>query len=250
MDIATVIGLIGAFALIFMAIDNIEMFINTPSLIIVVGGSIAVVLMRSTLAEFLGAVGVAMKVFLVKIDKPADIVNQMVELATIARKDGLIALEGQEISNKFLAKGIGMLVDGTDVDKIKKALKTENQMMKDRHAGGAEIFVSWGAIAPAMGMIGTLIGLVQMLAAMDDPKAIGPAMAIALLTTMYGAILANVVCIPIAEKLNTYSKAEAANNELVTEGVLFIQSGGNPRVMGDLLAAFVPPKQRAAISTA
>lgn len=248
MDIATIAGLIGAFVLIFMAIDQVDLFINTPSMLIVGGGSIMVVLMRSSLAEFLGAASVAMKVFLVKIDKPADIINQLIELGTLARKEGMIALESQEISNTFLAKGIGMLVDGTDPEKIKTALKTENEMLKERHEGGAEIFVSWAAVAPAMGMIGTLIGLVQMLSAMDDPKAIGPAMAVALLTTMYGAILANVICIPISEKLATYSKLEYNNNRLIVDGVMFIQGGGNPRLMGDLLSAYVAPKGRAAIA--
>lgn len=248
MDIATLIGFIGAFTFIYLAIDDMALFVNPPSLMIVVGGSLMVVLMRSTLPEYLGAVGVALKTLLNKQEKPAELINQLVELGTLARKEGLIALEGQEIQNKFMAKGIGMLVDGTDLDKIKSSLKTDLKNIYARHTGGKKLFLSWGAVAPAMGMIGTLIGLVQMLAAMDDPKAIGPAMAIALLTTMYGAILANVVCIPIADKLETYAEMEKLNNELIMEGILFIQSGGNPRLMSDLLAAFSPPKQRALIA--
>lgn len=248
MDIATLVGLIGAFVIVVLSIDDLALFVNVPSLLIVVVGSLFVVLMRSTLAEFLGAAKVASKTFIVKIDKPTDLLNQIIELGMLARKEGMIALEGQEISNKFLAKGIGMLVDGTDPDKIKQALKTELSGTITRHKNATKLWLFFGTVAPAMGMIGTLIGLVQMLSAMDDPKAIGPAMAIALLTTMYGAIIANMVCAPIAEKLQNYSAAERNNNELIIEGIMFIQAGGNPRLLADLLSAYVAPPQRGAIT--
>ncbi|MGY8802213.1 MAG: MotA/TolQ/ExbB proton channel family protein, partial [Pseudomonadales bacterium] len=201
MDIATIVGLLGAFGLIVSAIDDLGAFIDTPSMLIVVGGSIMVVMLRSSLGEFLGAVSVLGKTFKNKLDDQGQLIEQIVELATIARKDGMIALEGQEIANPFLAKAISMLVDGTDASVIKGSLEREKDMTKMRHDQGAKIFSAWGEIAPAMGMIGTLIGLVQMLGNMSDPKAIGPAMAVALLTTMYGAILANVFCLPIAMKL-------------------------------------------------
>ena len=250
MDIATIIGLLAAFGLIFMAIaENAPAFIDTASLLIVVAGSIAVVMARCSLGEFLGAIGVMGKVFSRKIDD-VDLITQIVELANIARKDGMIALEGQEISNPFLAKAVAMLVDGTDGEIIKSSLNRDNTMMKLRHSMGANIFSAWGEIAPAMGMIGTLAGLVIMLGNMSDPKAIGPAMAVALLTTMYGAILANVICLPIAQKLENASSLEAANNELIIEGVLFMQEGGNPRVLADMLASFVSPKSREKLSTA
>ncbi len=250
MDIATIVGMIGAFGLIAASISEPALFVNAPSLLIVVGGSIMVVMFRSSLGEFLGAVGVAAKTFKGGLDKPEDLVVQIVELATIARKDGMIALEGQEIKNPFLAKAIGMLVDGTDVVIVKGSLERDKTATSMRHKMGCAIFESWGEIAPAMGMIGTLIGLVQMLANMSDPKAIGPAMAIALLTTMYGAILANVICLPIAQKLASNAELEAANNELIIEGVLFIQGGGNPRVLTDYLASFVAPKLREKIAEA
>ena len=250
MDIATIIGFLGAFGLIAASISEPALFVNTPSLLIVVGGSIMVVMFRSSLGEFLGAVGIAAKTIKGGVDKPEDLVVQITELATIARKDGMIALEGQEIGNPFLAKAVGMLVDGTDVGIVKSSLERDNASSKTRHAMGAGVFESWGEIAPAMGMIGTLIGLVQMLANMSDPKAIGPAMAIALLTTMYGAILANVFCLPIAQKLTTAAVLESANNELIIEGVLFIQAGGNPRVLTDYLGSFVSPKQREKIAEA
>ena len=249
MDIATIIGLVGAFGIIYTAIAaNAAAFVDTASLLIVVAGSIAVVLARCTLGEFLGAIGVLGKAFSRKIENPFELINQLVELATIARKDGMIALEGQDIKNAYMAKAVAMLVDGTDPDIIKSSLERDTAMMKQRHGMGVGVFSAWGEIAPAMGMVGTLAGLVIMLGNMSDPKAIGPAMAIALLTTMYGAILANVICLPMAQKLTNASALEAANNELILEGVLFMQSGGNPRVMGDMLGSFVAPKMRSKIA--
>jgi chemotaxis protein MotA len=209
-----------------------------------------VVMLRSSLGEFLGAVSVLGKTFKNKLDDQGQLIEQIVELATIARKDGMIALEGQEIANPFLAKAISMLVDGTDASVIKGSLEREKDMTKMRHDQGAKIFSAWGEIAPAMGMIGTLIGLVQMLGNMSDPKAIGPAMAVALLTTMYGAILANVFCLPIAMKLGNQADIEEASNEMIIEGILFIQDGGNPRVLGDVLAAFLSPKARLKLAPA
>jgi chemotaxis protein MotA len=250
MDIATIVGLLGAFGLIVSAIDDLGAFIDTPSMLIVVGGSIMVVMLRSSLGEFLGAVSVLGKTFKNKLDDQGKLIEQIVELATIARKDGMIALEGQEIANPFLAKAVSMLVDGTDASVIKGSLEREKGMTKMRHDQGAKIFSAWGEIAPAMGMIGTLIGLVQMLGNMSDPKAIGPAMAVALLTTMYGAILANVFCLPIAMKLGNQADIEEASNEMIIEGILFIQDGGNPRVLGDVLAAFLSPKARLKLAPA
>ena len=248
MDIATIVGFVGAFGFIMLAImqgAGLPAYIDPGSLMIVVGGSIMVVMLRCSLEEFLNAIKVAGKTFKNPLEKPQALITQLGEYATIARKDGMIALEGQEISNPFLSKAIGMLVDGSEADLIKKTLEKDIELMKLRHKQGAGIFSAWGEIAPAMGMIGTLIGLVAMLGNMSDPKSIGPAMSIALLTTLYGAILANVICIPISQKLVNQSELEAANAELIIEGALFIQSGGNPRVLTDYLASFVPPKFRA-----
>ena len=231
MDIATVIGLVGAFAMVLMAIllgGSLGMFIDPVSLLIVVGGSIFVMMMRSSLADFLKLGGILGKAFGAKVDDPVDLINQLVELGTLARKDGMIALEGQEISNPFLAKGIGMLVDGTDPGMIKSSLHNDLGGMKLRHELGAAILDAGEKYAPAMGMIGTLVGLVQMLSNMSDPKSIGPAMAVALLTTMYGAILANMVFGPMAEKIKDYSSKEANNCALIIEGIMFIQSGVTP----------------------
>lgn len=247
MDIATLAGMLGAFGLILWSMlqgGTVAAYLNVPGIAIVLGGSIMVVLLRSSLEEFANAIKVAGKAFGKGLEKPDELISQMVEFATIARKDGMIALEGQEINNQFLEKAIGMLVDGVEEDVVTKTLNQDIDSMRLRHKQGAAVFSSWGEVAPAMGMIGTLIGLIQMLGNMDDPKSIGPAMAVALLTTMYGAIIANVFCIPISQKLTNRSEIEAANCALIVEGVLFIQKGGNARILTDLLISFVPPKER------
>jgi len=250
MDIATIVGFAATFGLIFMAMGDPGPFIDMSSVYIVVGGTLTAVLSRSSFPEFIGSIGVALKTVKQKIDKPEELIEQLVSLGTIARKDGMIALEGQEIANPFLAKGVRMLVDGTEPSLIKSTLQREMDMIKKRNQEGMAFISSAQDIAPAMGMIGTLIGLVIMLGNMSDPKAIGPAMAIALLTTMYGAIIANVICIPLNQKLGKLDLAESLNHELITEGLMFIQGGGNPRMLPDLLMPFVNPKARAKLEAA
>jgi chemotaxis protein MotA len=250
MDIATIIGFAATFGLIIMAMGDPAPFIDMPSVYIVVLGTLTAVLARSTIPEFVGAIGVAMKTVKFKLDKPEALIEQLVNLGTIARKDGMIALEGQDIPNAFLAKGIRMLVDGTEGSMVKATMEREMGMIKNRNAEGMGFIASAQEIAPAMGMIGTLVGLVIMLGNMSDPKSIGPAMAVALLTTMYGAIIANVICIPLNQKLAKLDQAEALNHELIIEGVMFIQSGGNPRMLTDMLLPFVSPKARAKLEAA
>ena len=254
MDIATVIGLVASVGLIVRAMDNaagINAFIDVTSIAIVLGGSVLVLLMRSRLNDFIAMWSkVIMKTIFVGVDKPADLIEQIIEMANIARKDGLIALEGQDIKNQYLAKGIGLLVDSTPPEIIESSLDNELALMKSRHTNAAMMWRSWADIAPAMGMIGTLVGLVGMLQNMSDPKAIGPAMAIALLTTLYGAFFANVLAKPIAEKLEGYSTDEAENCELIVEGIMGIQSGMNPRSLSDLLATRLAPDARAALEGA
>jgi chemotaxis protein MotA len=250
MDIATIIGFAATFGLIIMAMGDPAPFIDMPSVYIVVLGTLTAVLARSTIPEFVGAIGVALKTVKFKLDKPEDLIEQLVNLGTIARKDGMIALEGQDIPNAFMAKGIRMLVDGTEGSMVKATMEREMGMIKNRNAEGMGFIASAQEIAPAMGMIGTLVGLVIMLGNMSDPKSIGPAMAVALLTTMYGAIIANVICIPLNQKLAKLDAAEALNNELIIEGVMFIQSGGNPRMLTDMLLPFVSPKARGKLEAA
>jgi len=251
MDIATIIGFGATFGLIYMSLGGDPApFIDMPSVYIVVLGTMTAVLARCTIPEFVGSIGVAMKTVKFKLDKPEDLIEQLVNLGTIARKDGMIALEGQDIPNAFLAKGIRMLVDGTDAGIVKGTMEREMGMIRNRNADGMGVISSAQEIAPAMGMIGTLVGLVLMLGNMSDPKSIGPAMAVALLTTLYGAIIANVICIPLNQKLAKLDAAEALNHELIIEGVLFIQGGGNPRMLPDMLMPFVSPKARAKLEAA
>jgi chemotaxis protein MotA len=250
MDFLTIIGFVGAFGLIIMAMGDPTPFIDIPSIQIVILGTFAAVVARSSVPELIGTMSAVMKTVKYKIDKPEDLIEELVNLGTIARKDGMIALEGQDINNPFMAKGIRMLVDGMEGATIKSSLEREMGMIKKRNAESINVIASVQEIAPAMGMVGTLVGLVIMLGNMSDPKSIGPAMAIALLTTMYGAIIANVICVPLGQKLVKHDAADGLNYELIIEGVMFIQSGGNPRMLTDLLLSFVNPKARAKLEAA
>ena len=208
MDILSVVGLsVFVYAMYYAVGADAEQLLDSRSFYIVIIGSFGVVMLRSTLAEFLNLFPTILKVFRHKVDKPTDLIDQMVELATIARKDGMIALENQEISNRMLAKGVTALVDGNDANFIRASLERDTLITSQRHESARSIFQSWGDTAPAMGMIGTLIGLVILLKNLeDDPGGIGPAMSIALLTTLYGAILANGALIPMAQKLKIMLK--------------------------------------------
>ena len=247
MDIATLIGLLGALGIIMAAImigGSALIFINVPSLLIVGLGSIMVVLMKFPLSHFLGAFKVAMKAFLHKAEDPQQLIREGVELANIARKEGVLGLEGQDISNPFLKRGIQLCVDGHEPDFVRQMLTKDVNLTIERHDKGQAIFRALADVSPAMGMIGTLIGLVQMLSAMDDPKSIGPAMAVALLTTLYGAIIAPAIAIPLAEKLAHRSDEERLNKTLILEAINAIQEGINPRVMEELLKTYLPVSQR------
>ena len=249
MDIASLIGFLGAVVLMILPMAQgvgIGAFVDVPSIQIVFLGSLMVLLMRSQLSDFIAMwAQVFAKIFTAKVDDPKELIEQITELANIVRKDGMIALEGQDIANPYLAKGVALLVDGTQPEVVTATLENDNDLMKVRHETSVAMWVSWADIAPAMGMIGTLIGLVGMLQNMSDPKAIGPAMAVALLTTMYGAIVANVLAKPISEKLAALSEREQLNNELIMEALEEIIKGTNPRVVSDILASRLPPKVRA-----
>mgnify|MGYP001949371248 CR=1 FL=1 len=221
------------------------MFYDTTSILIVVGGSTFVVLMKFTMGQFFGATKIAGKAFMFKADEPEDLIAKVVEMADAARKGGFLALEEMEISNSFMQKGIDLLVDGHDGDVVRAALQKDIALTTERHEQGAKVFSAFGDVAPAMGMIGTLVGLVAMLSNMDDPKAIGPAMAVALLTTLYGAMLANMVAIPIADKLSLRRGEESMMKNLVIDALLAIQSGQNPRVIDSMLRNYLPASKRA-----
>ncbi len=248
MDIATLIGLLGGFGIIIGAIatgGDVMLFVNVPSILIVVGGTFMVTLMQVSLKDFLGSFSMAMKAFFYKTYDASQLIEEAAQLADVARKNGLLALEGQEISNDFLKQGIGLCVDGHDPALVQKMLVKDIDLTIERHDVGQTMFKNMATMAPAMGMIGTLIGLVQMLANMSDPASIGPAMAVALLTTLYGAVIANAFAQPLADKLARASQLEKTNKYLILETISGIQEGMNPRVLEQLLSSFLPSGKRA-----
>ena len=247
MDIATLVGIIGAFGIIIGAImsgGDLAPFIDVPSVLIVVGGTFFVTFSQVTLADFLGSFSMGMKSFLYKTDDPSQLIEEAVNLADIARKNGLLALEGVEISNDFLKKGIGLCVDGHDPSLVNRLLSQDINLTVARHEVGQTMFANMAIMAPAMGMIGTLVGLVQMLSNMSDPASIGPAMAVALLTTMYGAIIANAFAQPISDKLGRSCAIEKQNKMLILETISAIQEGMNPKVLQQLLSTYLPANKR------
>lgn len=247
MDIATIVGLVFGAGILIAAIvlgGSPLMFFNIPSVLIVFGGAFATVFIRFSMGEVINSIKVTMNAFFVKLSVPQDVIKEIVNLANIARKNGLIVLEQQPIADKFLKKAIMYCVDGHEAEFIEEVLKKEVNLTVERHEIGQGVFKSLGEASPAFGMIGTLVGLVQMLATMDDPSSIGPSMAVALLTTLYGAVLANLIFLPLADKLVLRSQEEERNRKLIIEGVLGILKGLNPRVMEEFLETFLPPKER------
>ena len=247
MDLATLIGIVAAVGCIVTAImmgGEMGMFVNAPSIMIVVAGTFAVVTMKFSLSDMLGAFGVALKAFIHRIQQPAEIIEQSVELANVARKEGLLGLENVEVKNEFLAKGISMVVDGNPPELVHKILSKEISLSIERNEKGLGIFKAMGDVAPAMGMIGTLIGLVQMMSNMSDPKSIGPAMAVALLTTLYGAVIATVFALPIADKLALRSDEERLTKSMILESISAIQEGLNPRMIEGLLSIYLPADKK------
>ena len=248
MDFATLIGLIGAILLISSAIilgASPGMFINPPSLLIVIGGTLLVVLAKFSLAQFFDAFKVAARAFKFKLPETQASIEELVEIASIARKEGVLGIEGREVSSPFLGQCIQMLVDGQDGNTIKQLLNKERLMTLEHNRSGAKVFTAMADVAPAMGMIGTLIGLVQMLSNMEDPKSIGPAMAVALLTTLYGAMIATMIATPIADKLSLRMTEEARMQSLYIDALVAIQEGTNPRIIEQMLSSYLSPKERA-----
>lgn len=249
MDIATVIGLILGFSVIIVSIlmgSGPLIFVHIPSMCIVIGGMICSVLIHFSLKQFLSIFTVVKKTFMTKVRRPNEIIQQMVNYAAISRRDGALALEEQmrKTDDTFMVKGLQMLVDGQDEDVIRGMMGLEIQYLQERHSSGKKILEFMGASAPAFGMIGTLIGLVQMLQNLSSPDDIGSGMAVALITTFYGAILANLVFIPLAGKLGIYSKAEALAMEMTVEGICTISRSENPTVVREKMQAFISPTHR------
>jgi chemotaxis protein MotA len=247
MDLATVIGLMGGMGLVLSAIilgGSAIMFINIPGILIVVGGTIATCFIKFSMGDVINTIKVVLKAFLVKMDAPEKIVTDMVSFSKIAKKEGLIALEGENIENEFATKALRYLADGYDEEIISDILNKDIALTTQRHKTGQNIFKGMGASAPAFGMIGTLIGLVQMLANMSEPSAIGPAMAVALLTTLYGALMANLFCLPLADKLALRCQQEQESRSIIREAAIGICQAVSPMILEESLKIYLRPKDR------
>lgn len=248
MDIATIIGLVGGFGLIITTIimgGNAGGFVDIPSVVVVLGGTFAATFVMFPLKTIIGTIKVAMKSILFKSQDPNEIINTITGLAEKARKESLVALEKVPIEDEYLKKGVLLVSDGSSEALVRSIMEIELDFMKQRHRQGQGVFKGMGMLAPAMGMIGTLIGLVNMLQNLEDPSSIGPAMAVALLTTFYGAVMANVVFIPIAKKLEERSEEDSLFKQIMIEGVASVQRGEHPSVVKDKLEAFLAPALRA-----
>jgi chemotaxis protein MotA len=249
MDLATILGVVSGFGLVIVAMGmggGLTWFINAPSALIVVGGTFGAVLINYPISDLLGVSGVVKNVFFQKDLKVSNVIEKLVDMSKTARREGILALEKQaeNIKDPFFSKGVRLMIDGLEPAALSKILYTELEFIEERHRLGAEIFTTAGNFAPAMGMVGTLIGLVKMLMQMDDPSSIGPAMAVALITTFYGVILANLIFLPIAGKLKTRSADELLTKQLIISGVLSVQSGDNPRILEQKLHSFIAPVER------
>ena len=251
MDIATIIGIVLGTGLLLWAIlssTSLGTFIDVPSMAIVVGGAIAAALVSFPLNQILKIMGVVKKAFFTTPVDPVQHVATLVKLAEVARRDGILSLESQLSEgsyDEFLARGLRMAIDGQDPAVIEAAMEREVETIMERHATGKGLFDALGKYAPAFGMLGTVVGLIIMLQNMDDAAALGPAMAVALITTFYGALLANLFALPIADKLAMRSSQEIATKMLIMRGVMSIQAGDNPRIVQQKLMAFLDAKQRA-----
>ncbi len=250
MDISTIVGLVVVAILLVISVvlggGSFASFVDAPSALVVIGGAIAATMISLPLKDFLAVFKVSLKVFLNKTENVTKIIDQIVSLAEVARKDGLLALESKlaDIDHKFIKLGVQMAVDGSPPEVIEDIMRTELDSAAGRHSQGKGLMDTLGRYAPAYGMIGTLMGLIMMLANMSDPSSIGKGMAVALITTLYGAIISNAMFLPFGDKLNVLNKKELMAMEIIIRGIMAIQAGENPRVIRQKLFSFLPPKAR------
>lgn len=250
MDISTIIGLVLGFVFMIVSIilskGRLMLFVDAPSMMIVFGGTFAALLVGYPIAKFLSGLKTIKHAFSdTKLD-PKGLITRINELALAARKEGLLALEemAQSMEDPFLKKGILLIVDGTDPELVRSILETELAFIETRHKDNQGLWNTIAELGPAWGMIGTLIGLIAMLDSLDDPTTIGPKMAVALITTLYGSVLANLFAIPVSNKLKIRSNDEILLKQVMIEGLLSIQAGENPRVIEEKLKAFLSPATR------
>ena len=253
MDITTLIGTLLAFGLVIGSMASgdggLAIFIHVPSMAIVIGGTMATTMMNFPIGEFKSIVKVMLVTALYKSSTPNEEIDRIITYANLARKEGLLALESklQEVDDPFFAKGVQLVIDGFSSDTVRDIMELEAEFERQRHSMGKKLLDQMGAFAPAFGMIGTLVGLVQMLQNLSDPSSIGGGMATALLTTLYGAMIANMLFIPLAGKLDVRSKEEVLLRELMIEGIVAIQSGEKPQLIKEKLKSFLPPPAREAL---
>jgi len=247
MDIGSVLGLVIGFIFIvgsILASGTLGAFIDIPSLLVVCGGTVGAVIVRFPIPTIINSIKVISKAFFNQSPRSNETISEIVSLAETARKESILALEKVEINNDFLKKGVQMAVDGKDPETIKAVLNIELESLEERHKTGRGVVEGAAELAPAFGMIGTLIGLIVMLGSLDDPSSIGPAMAVALITTFYGAILANLVFIPLAGKLQARTNEEIVSRLIIITGVISILAGENPRVIKEKLESYLAPMMR------
>ncbi|MEO5364386.1 MAG: MotA/TolQ/ExbB proton channel family protein [Magnetococcus sp. DMHC-8] len=246
MDLATVIGLVMGFGLMVGAIllgGTLRMFFDLPGLMIVLGGVLATLFIKYRLIEVFSTVGVVTKAFVNKRPDVDRVIAQLIEMANMARKEGILALEKIKSEDLFMQSAINHCVDGADPEFLSFVLNKNLDYLIGRHQRSISILDTIATMAPAFGLIGTLIGLVQMLANMSDPNTIGPAMATALMATFYGAILAHLVAVPLSGKLTLYSEDERLVRQVIIDGMVGIQKGVNPRMLQEALRAALPPRR-------
>ena len=249
MDLSTITGLLLGGTCVAVALvlgGSFGAYVDPMALLIVLGGAGAATLTSAPIRQFFRVHRVSLKTLLNRCSTPQEQIARLVRLSEIARREGVLALEGavEEIDDPFLVRGVQLAIDGADAETIRLVLETELDVLVERHEAGRNMFEQLGKYAPAFGMIGTVIGLVAMLANMNDPSAIGAGMAAALLTTLYGALLANLVFLPLADKLAARTNEEVLIRSMAIQGVLSIQSGDNPRHVESKLRTFLPPRTK------
>lgn len=252
MDLASILGLVLCLVMfIYGIIDNAGLanfgrYLDFPSAVITFGGSFFAVMASYSLSDYVGGLKSFMLVFKAPTANVREMIQKIIDLSNVARKEGLLSLEeaAGDLDDEFMKKGILLIVDGTDPELVRGIMETELISTEDRHKNKISFWETLGAMGPAWGMIGTLIGLVNMLYEMDDPSTIGPSMAVALITTLYGSILANWICAPVAAKLKANNSTEIMLKEIMIEGLLSIQAGENPRVIEEKLKSFLSPGDR------
>ncbi len=252
MDLASILGLVIAGGLVVMGItwgkdaSVLLNFYDFSAILITFGGSVSVILASYSLQGFLAGIKSIRLIFKTSTWNIAEIIQKIIDLSNVARKDGLLSLEetAEAVEDEFLQKGILLIVDGTDPELVRTIMETELMNMDVRHKANIGFWADLGAMGPAWGMIGTLIGLINMLKHMDDAASIGPAMAVALVTTFYGSMLANLICAPVGNKLKAKNEEEIMMKEIMIEGLLSIQAGENPRIIEEKLKSFLAPAER------